>query len=238
MKIVINEKTLKRNVKIGQYTSLGSVGVLALGMYVTYAYPEWVTFSFACLLIGFIGSQVGIYFGNRWGRRPRIDEQLTANLKGLTRDYTVYHYVTPVSHLLVGPAGVWILEAYYQRGKITYEKGKWKQKGGGFVLQYLKIFAQEGLGRPDLEVETDIENLKKAFQKSLGEENLPPIQAALIFTDERAELEPGDSPLPMLRPKEMKEFFRKTAKANPLRPEEVKRIQDSLPQGVEMEKDK
>ncbi len=236
MKSVINAKTVERNAKIGQYTTVGAVIVLGFGMYTAYAYPDWITFTFVCMLIGFIGSQVGTYFINRWGRRPRPDEQLTANLKGLTRDYTLYHYVTPVSHLLVGPAGVWIIEVYYQRGKIIYEKKKWKQKGGGLLLQYLKLFAQEGLGRPDLDVAADTDSLIKHFKKTLAEEDIPPIQAALVFTDDRAELEPNDSPLPMLRPKEMKEYFRRSAKANPLAPESVKRIQDSLPQGIDIEK--
>ena len=67
--------------------------------------------------------------------RPRVDERLTAALKGLTKDYTLYHFLTPVNHLLVGPAGVWIIEAYYQRGNIVYEGNKWKQKGGGLLLR-------------------------------------------------------------------------------------------------------
>ncbi len=236
MKVVRNEKTIQRNSKIGQYTSLGSLAVLVLGMYVSFVYPTYTTLSFFCLLLGFVGSQVGIYFGNRWGRHPRIDELLSNNLKGLTRDYTIYHYITPVAHLLIGPAGVWIIEPYYQRGTIAYEKGKWKQKGGGFLLTYLKIFAQEGLGRPDLEMKADIESLTDFFKKNLGEENLPEINSMMVFTDDRAELEPNDSPIPMLRLKEMKEFLRKAAKAKGLSAPDVKRLTDIFPEGVDEEK--
>jgi hypothetical protein len=229
MKLVLDEKIIKRNTAIGRYSSLVALLILGGGMYVTFAYPEQVTLSFGALLVGFLLSQFGIYFGNRWGRRPRVDERLTAGLKGLTKDYSLYHYTAPVSHLLVGPAGVWILEPYYQRGTIVYEKGRWKQKGGGFLLGYLKIFAQEGLGRPDIEIETDTENLKKFLKKELGEQ-IPPIQSVLIFTDERAELKVEDAPYPAVKLGELKEFIRKTAKANPMLPADFKKITSILPQ--------
>jgi hypothetical protein len=180
-------------------------------------------------MVGFILSQVGIYFGNRWGRSPRVDERITAALKGLTKDYTLYHFLTPVSHLLVGPAGVWIIEPYYQRGTIVYEKNRWKQKGGGFLLNYLKIFAQEGLGRPDLEVQADLETLGEALKKSLGDD-LPPLNASLAFFDPRAVLQADEAPFPTLKLDDLKDFLRKKAKENPLSPAQLKKVIDALPQ--------
>ncbi|PKN93969.1 MAG: hypothetical protein CVU44_06085 [Chloroflexi bacterium HGW-Chloroflexi-6] len=230
MKLVLDEKIIKRNTAIGRYSSLVALLILGGGMYVTFAFPEQVTLSFGALLVGFLLSQFGIYFGNRWGRRPRTDERLTAGLKGLTKDYSLYHYASPVSHLLVGPAGVWIIEPYYQRGTITYEKGRWRQKGGGFLLSYLKIFAQEGLGRPDIEIESDTESLKKFLTKQLGEGQVPPINTVLVFTDERAELKADDAPRPTLKLGSLKEFFRKTAKSTPMSAPDFKRVTDVLPQ--------
>jgi hypothetical protein len=203
VKILTNEKTIRRNAKIGQYSSIIALVVLAGGMYISFSRPELFSISAASLLIGFILSQVGIYFGNRWGRHPRMDERLTAALKGLTKDYTLYHFITPVNHLLVGPAGIWIIEPYYQRGKIVYEGNKWKQKGGGLLLGYLKIFAQEGLGRPDLEVQADIDSLASALKKALGED-IPPVNAVLVFTDERAELAVENARLPTMKIRQAK----------------------------------
>ncbi len=229
MKVLTNEKTIKRNAKIGEFSSIIALVVLAGGMYVSFAMPQQFSLSAAALIIGFILSQVGIYFGNRWGRHPRMDERLTAALKGLTKDYTLYHYLTTANHLLVGPAGVWIIEPYYQRGKIVYEGGKWKQKGGGLLLGYLKIFAQEGLGRPDLEVKADVDNLASALKKNLGEE-IPPINAALVFTDNRAELDVEGAPLPTMKIDQLKEHLRKHAKANPFPPAEIKKVLAALPE--------
>jgi len=180
---------------------------------------------------GFSLSQVGIYFGNRWARRPRPDERLNQALKGLDRSYTIYHYSSPVSHLLVGPAGVWVLLPRHQRGLITYERGRWRQKGGGLGLFYLKLFAQEGLGRPDLDVQGEIEALQRHLQKALPEAELPPIQAALVFTNELAKIEADDAPIPTLPVRKLKEFIRKQAKERRLSAEKVGALQSALSEG-------
>jgi len=232
MKVISNEKTIKRNAQIGKYTSLVALLILAGGMVISFTMqqdPNMVYISFGALMAGFILSQIGIYFGNRWGRHPRVDERITAALKGLTKDYTLYHYLAPVSHLLVGPAGVWVIEPYYQRGTIVYEKNRWKQKGGGFLLNYLKIFAQEGLGRPDLEVQADLDALSSALKKSLGDD-LPPLNASLVFFDPRAELQADEAPHPTMKLDDLKDFLRKKAKETPLPAAQIKKITDLLPQ--------
>ncbi len=231
MKILTNEKVIHRNARIGQYTSLASLAILAAGMYISFVYKDLVQYSFLALLIGFVLSQVGIFFGNRWGRRPRIDERITAALKGLTKDYTLYHFLTPVHHLLVGPAGVWIISPYYQRGKISFEKGKWKQKGGGLLLGYLKIFAQEGLGNPVMEVGADQESLISELQKKLEKDTpMPAVNSIMVFTDDRVELEANDSPIPAMKIENLKEFLRKTAKQNPVLLQDYSKILGILPE--------
>lgn len=231
MKILTNEKVIHRNARIGQYTSLASLVILAGGMYISFAYKEEVQYSFLALLVGFVLSQVGIFFGNRWGRRPRIDEKITAALKGLTKDYTLFHFLTPVHHLLVGPAGVWIIAPYYQRGKISFEKGKWRQKGGGLLLGYLKIFAQEGLGNPVMEVGADQDSLISELQKKLGKDTqMPAINSVMVFTDDRVELESEGSPIPAMKIENLKEFLRKAAKQNPVSLQEYSQILGVLPE--------
>ena len=231
MNVLTHEKAIRRNARIGQYTSLIALLILAGGMYISFVYPTQLYISFISLTVGFVLSQVGIYFGNRWGRRPRMDERITAALKGLTKDYTLYHFLTPVNHLLVGPAGVWIIEAFYQRGTIVYEGNKWKQKGGGLLLGYLKIFAQEGLGRPDLEAKADTDSLTAAFKKALGDgQEVPPINAALVFTDERTEIKADGAPIPTIKIEQLKELLRKIAKQNPFPTTEIKRITAILPE--------
>lgn len=238
MNVFSNEKTIERNSKIGRYTSLVALGLMVISIYFSFQLQDaalknetqslytWLTG--ISLFAGFVLFQVGNYFMNRFGRKPRPDQALEAALKGLTKDYTLYNYLTPVSHLLVGPAGVWILEAYYQRGNIGYKNGRWQQSGGGPMLWYMKIFAQEGLGRPDLETKTDIESITNLLKKELGED-APPVNLALVFTDVRAVIDADDAPNPTMKIKDLKDHLRKQAKSNPLPLAQIKRITAILP---------
>lgn len=232
MKIIKNENLITRNSKIAQWTSLGALLVLGGGMYISISRPELFTVSLICLLVGFIMTQVGMYMGNRWGRSPRPDEKIDAGLKGMHSEFTMYHYSSPIPHLLVGPAGVWVLRPYHQGGKIFYDsaKNRWKNKGGGFFAGYMRIFGQEGLGRPDLESETEVEIVQKFFKKNMADENaIPEVKAALVFTNDNVELEANDSPVPAMKLKQVKDFMRQNSKPRVLSSEQVKRIAELLP---------
>ncbi|HAV76072.1 MAG TPA: hypothetical protein DCX53_01825, partial [Anaerolineae bacterium] len=65
------------------------------------------------------------------------DEKLDAGLKGLQNEFVIYHYKAPASHLLIGPAGVWVLLPFHQRGQVTYKKNRWRNSGGGFLQGYM-----------------------------------------------------------------------------------------------------
>lgn len=212
MKIIKNEKLIKRNSVVGQWLSLGALVVLGLGMYISFTKPDLFTYSLICLLVGFIMTQVGMYMGSRWGRSPRPDEKLDSGLKGMHAEFTLYHYTTPASHLLVGPAGVFALLPYHQHGKIFFEKNRWKMKGGGFLQGYMRIFGQEGIGRPDLDAENELITMRKFFRKNMDEANNPEVKAILVFTSDEVELEAGDSPIPAMKLKQLKEFIRQNSK--------------------------
>lgn len=229
MKIVRNEKLIKRNNKIGQWTSLAALVVLGIGMYISFKHQELFVWALASLLIGFTLTQISMYFGSRWGRSPRPDEKLDAGLKGLPSDFVIYHWMTPASHLLVGPAGVWVLLPYSLRGKVTYQKNRWRLAGGGFMQTYLRIFGQEGLGRPDLEAEAEINAVRKALTAQMEESEIPPIQAALVFTEDQITIEAGDAPLPALPVKKLKEFMRNKAKEKPITTASLQALKAVLP---------
>ena len=227
MEIHTNERLIKRNARIGQITSITGLAILAGGMIISFTRPEMFSISLVALLIGFGLSQIGIYFGNRWGRRPRPDEVLDTALKGLDGRYSIYHYTTPTSHLLVGPAGVWVLMPRHQAGTITYDenKNRWRQQGGNL---YLKIFAQENLGRPDLEVGSEIHAIASFLEERLGEEKVPEVSAALVMTNEKCVVDADNAPAPTLEEKKLKDFIKKTAKSKPISLDLVKEIQTAF----------
>jgi hypothetical protein len=236
MKTVTNEKMVKRNAKIGQYTSLGALVVLGIGLYLTFKMPDKFAFSLAALLIGFFMSQVGIHFTNRWGRSPRPDEIIDKSLKGLGRDYAMYHYVTPVSHLLVGPSGIWTIIPYYQTGIVTYEKNRWRARGGGFLQSYMRLFGQDNIGRPDLESETQKTSATRYLKRLLPEgAEIPTVNTVMLFANPKVELKVDQSPIPALTPKEIKDFLREKGKDKVLGEMMLSSIRAVLPRAEERE---
>lgn len=228
MNIIRNEKLIKRNSRIATASMIGGLVILGAGMVISFRYQDQFGISLAALMVGFILSQVGIYFSNRWGRRPRPDELIDQSLKGMDSKYTLYHYLTPASHVLLGPAGLWVLMPYYQRGTITYSKGRWRQRGGNW---YLKLFAQENLGRPDLEVASEVENLQSHLTKRMSGEVLPDIQAVMVFTHPKTTVEipeEEEQPVSAVTLGKLKEFIRKSSKGKSLTSEKIKVIQDAL----------
>jgi len=231
MKIIKNEKLIKRNGQIGQWTSLGALVVLGLGMYISFNRTDLYVYSIAALLLGFTLTQIGMYMGNRYGRSPRPDEKLDAGLKGLQNEFVMYHYVGPASHLLVGPAGIWILLPYHQRGKITYKKNRWRNSGGGFLQGYMRIFGQESIGRPDIEMDSEINAVKKYFAKHMEESQIPEINTMMVFTSDDVELDSTEeTPVPAMKLKEVKEFFRKKVKEKPISQMQLAAVKAALPE--------
>lgn len=228
MKIVSNEKLIRRNKKIGQVLTMGALVILAIGLYFSFTKPEMITVTFGALLVGFLMTQVGTFYGNRWGRSPRPDETLSSNLKGLEDKYTLYHYTAGVSHLLTGPTGIWALIPISAGGTITYDESKerFRQKGGNF---YLKIFGQDSIGRPELDAQYTLTDLKKSFKKNVAEIELPEPQALLVFTNPKAVVEVNDPPIPAIAVEKLKEFIRKQPKASTEVLESIKTLQKSLP---------
>lgn len=229
MKIVTNHKRIKIFKRVGQVVTFGSLGILGIGLYISFAKPDLIAYSFVALIAGFILSQLGIFLGNRWGRSPRPDEQITAALKGLDDKYTLYHYKTPVNHLLVGPAGIWAIVPFYQGGTIIYDgvKKRVVQKGGNV---YLKIFAQENLGRPEVEATSTTQDIQRFLDKEFADLKLPPAQAAMVFTNPKVSVQASDSPIPAMGSEKLKEFIRKRTKEKLEYSENIPELQSRLPQ--------
>jgi hypothetical protein len=223
MNIISNEKKIARYAKIGMWTSMIGLVFLIGAVIISFQSAENLGLSFLLMAFGFLLSQIGIYYGNRWGRSPRPDELLNKTLKGLDRNFSIIHYQSPVSHLLLGPTGLWILNPRRTRGTITFQeaKGRWRQKGGSL---YLKVFAQESLGRPDLEIAGEIQSLTRFFKKNFDADKIPEINAALVFTNEDVSVEAENAPIPTLHLRKLKNFIRNYPKKPGLSKTQLKEI--------------
>jgi hypothetical protein len=113
---------------------------------------------------------------------------------------------------------------------VTYTRNRWRVGKGGFMQAYMSIFGQEGIGRPDLEAEGQIISLRKLLGKSLGENEMPNIQAALVFMNEQADIQVNDAPFPALKLKQLKDFIRQKAKERPISQTQLAAVKAALPE--------
>ena len=221
MKIVANDKLINRNGKIGNITSIAAVIVLGVGMYFSFKDKDgtYLTLTFTALIFGFLLFQIGNYYMNRFGKPPRPDQMISQALKGLEDKYTLYHYMTNVSHLLVGPSGIYCLVPFNQVGQISYnsEKGRWKQTGGNF---FLKTFGGESLGRPDLDAEYAVTDLYKYCKKNNIDLGDTTPESILVFTNNKASVSTEGCPGIAVTAEKLKETIRKRAKTNTI-PQEI-----------------
>ena len=229
MKIVANEKLINRNGKIGNITSMASIIILGVGMYFSFKDKDgsYLTLTFTALILGFLLFQVGNYYMNRFGKPPRPDQKLSQSLKGLEDKYTIYHYMTNVAHLLIGPGGIYCLLPFNQAGQISYnsDKGRWKQSGGNF---FLKTFGGENIGRPDLDANYAVTDLSKFCSKNgidLKDTNPEPV---IVFTNEKANVTTEGYPGSAVTAEKLKEFIRKRAKTNPIPQELIDSFHEKL----------
>lgn len=104
--------------------------------------------------------------------------------------------------------------------------------GGGFMQSYMRIFGQESIGRPDLDAQNEVQVIRKFLAKKMDETSIPEIRPILVFTSDEVEVEPGDSPIPAMKLKQLKEFLRQGAKSRAISSQEIKSLTDQLEQEI------
>ena len=221
MRILTNEALYKRNIRLAFAANLAGIFFLVASIYVLFSGDEQFGLYLVFLLLGILFVQVGTYFG-RWNKRP--DLALNQALKSLDDSYTLYHYRTPVSHLLLGPTGVWILLPRLTRGLITYDAGKkrWRAKGGGWLAR----FSREGIGKPVVDASWEAEALDRFLEKHWKNDSDLRVQAALVFVDEEAEVQAGNAPIPTASLKKIKQILLKADEKSRLSREQIKTLAD------------
>ena len=209
MKVITNEKLVKRQATLGKWASLLGMGALLAGLVVSYRWPDQLVVSFGCLIVGFMLASVGTYNMNRWVREPRADQALDKALKGFDNTHSLYHYTLLAAHVLLAPAGLFVFTVKDHHGEIRCEGEKWRQKFNWRRL--LLFFGQEGLGNPTREVRGEMGRLQRFLDEKLPEADVP-IEGLIVFTNPRARLELIDPAVPVVSSNKLKTFLRQLKK--------------------------
>lgn len=211
MVIIRDEVRVRRLKRVGTYLIFISMAILLSGAVVTFMdNTELFIISFVALPVGFVLSQAAMYLTHRYVRQPRPDEALDEALKKVAKQSRIYHYVLSSPHVLLTPAGVIILITKYQRGKITYDKGRWRQSGLNFIS---RIIGQESIGNPVREAENEIKQLAKYISRNAPTVEEVPIGAVIVFTTKAKEtLNVKMSPIPTMHVSKLKGYFKQQTK--------------------------
>jgi hypothetical protein len=91
MKTFIDREKLRRRATVSHVASLGGILILLGSTAISIWKPEWSTLTAVMLFVGFASATAGIYYANRWVKKPRPEDTLDQALKGLSGKYCLYH---------------------------------------------------------------------------------------------------------------------------------------------------
>ena len=231
MNVYTNERYITRRANLGKWASVLGLVVLAGGFLVSLRNPGLFFISFGTLIVGFLLSNVGIYYANRYARPDRPDAVLVQALKGFDKRYALYQFLLPVSHVLREPGGLTVLIPKPQEGQIVYDGAKWRNKQGWSRL--FRWVGQEGLGKPEMEVQAEEETMRDWLHRRAPELEVP-VRAVIVFTHPNADLQLQDPPVPALAPKQLKGWLRKAGKLPLLSNEDQARLAEFLDEAAQV----
>lgn len=209
MIILRDEKRIARMRRISQITSLTGIAALVVGMIIAFTNPEQLFFyELLALIAGWTLSQVGIYLGHRYLRRPRPDEAIDREVRRVAKNGRMYHYLLPAPHVLLTPQGIVIFVAKFQGGKISVVNDKWKQTGLGF-LNMRKLFGGEALGNPTKDAEFMVGAVANYLRKHAPSVEEVPMAPVIVFTSDGTQsIEVQNSSVPVVHYKKLRGFLR------------------------------
>lgn len=178
--------------------SIGGLFTLLASVVLPLFAPAMSSLSLILMIAGLGVSMVGIYFANRWVRKPRPEDQLNKAFKSLSDSNHLYHYLSlPCDHILLSPGGVVILETVGLGGIFAYRKGKWKESMT--MGRAVRWIVEEHLGDPIRAAQEAEGYLRHQLSKMGIPEGKVPIKPVVVFTHPAVELEVENSPIPVVQ---------------------------------------
>ncbi|MCS6906610.1 MAG: nuclease-related domain-containing protein [Anaerolineales bacterium] len=204
MKSIIDAAKVARRARFANVASLSGLLALLASTLLPYFLPRTQLVASLLLLVGLFTAMVGIYYANRWVRKPRPEAVLDAELKGLSHSYRLYHYLHKAAdHLLLSPFGVTVLETVNLEGRFVYRNGRWREYMKlGRALRYI---VEEHLGDPIKAALSSQAFLQRELREKIeGGEEIP-VSAVVVFTHPRCVLELlEETPIPVVKAAQLK----------------------------------
>jgi hypothetical protein len=186
---------------------------------------ELIPWSWPVMMLGFIITNLGMFYFNRYVRPPLPAEILDKELKGLDNRYQLFNYLGPVNHVLITPTGILAITLRRMGGDIRCKGEKWFTKTG--LLSKLRFFSEDQLGNPSYDLRGDVAKLQKLLEAQLPDvsgEKPVPIGGFVFFSNPHANLFVEDASVRILNTKNMKDYLRQLAAGERLSPARAEAI--------------
>jgi len=203
MKTYIDRKKISARAELSNLASIGGLVLLLASVVAPLFLTQLASLSFWLMVAGLGTAMVGIYFANRWVRKPRPEDGLDKALKGLADNYHLYHYPSlPCDHLLLTPNGVVVLETVSLPGVFSYKGGRWRETMTiGRAIRYI---VEEHVGDPIKSATRTGQYLQEQIRKIVRVEAEVPVKPLVVFVHPGAFLEVENSSIPVLRAEKLK----------------------------------
>lgn len=184
MRVTVNEQFIKRRAKIARWSTLVGLGVLFLGLILSFN-QQYYYWSLPALVIGFLLANVSGFNASRYVKEPRPDQSLVKALKGFDNTYHLFNYTAPIPHVLLTPSRVYALLVKPQEGVIRQGNRRWRRDFN--LRRILFFFGEESVGNPPREARSAADRLESALDEALGDE-APFVEPLIVFTNPNVEL--------------------------------------------------
>lgn len=258
MKVYRNLSVIRSKEKRGRQITLAGLLILFIGLlssfvptwfpptepaenqFIRFIQYNWPYISFGALALGFIASNIGSYYINRFAPRrwpntkqiARPDEVFERSLKGFDNKYSLFLWSLPQSnYLLVGPPGVFVFNVKGDKGKVTVDGERWKEAFS--IGRFFTAFTREGLGNPTRELQEDQQKVRELLQQGEANDKLSvdagevPVQGAVVFINPAVDLTAINPTVPVVQASDLKKFLREN-KSRALNPAQVRELTDYL----------
>jgi hypothetical protein len=210
MKVFINRQKINRRAQLSNLASVGGLVLLLASVVLPLFLPAWANAAYVLMIAGMGVAMIGIYFANRWVKKPRPEESLTKALKSFDDQYRLYHFPS--------------LQTINLAGKFSYQGGRWKEAMNiGRALRYI---VEEHLGDPIASARQDEREFKGRFLNEFGSDVAIPIKPIVVFTHPLANLDIEDAPIQVCKVDKLKKQV--TINAPRLAPELYKKLSSFL----------
>lgn len=203
MKIYINRSKINKRARLSNIASVGGLILLLASVVLPLFLPSWASAASILMFAGMGVAMVGIYFANRWVRKPRPEESLAKALKSFDNKHCLYHYpMLPCDHFMLTPTGVAVFEVVNLAGTFSYKNGKWKE--AMTIGRALRFIVEERVGNPILAAKQAEQEVGKLLQEQFGAECSIPVRSMVVFTHPLVELEIENPPIPVCSVQKLK----------------------------------